>query len=276
MGRDPVTPPKAYRNTPSKADRHSQIAIKERGHIAMKIGVNPKAPRADMRGCGIGTSVCLTAMDLLRQEGCDVAFLAVGAKSGTAAFYERLGFVLLGKAFTFVNAHRVTQAPSNDDVGMLAPVDSREVFDLVMARSVPLHIGDAEGFSTGCICPPSWLLPAFDDRLPPVFRTAAGGSALPDVHQSKGVVDGQQSALPLTKSRNRIIESRQDPTSYGEVCCAGVVVVVQTVTELAGRRLSPGWPSALRASRQRWWCGNQARRSRPVSWPRRWPIGTKP
>jgi hypothetical protein len=54
--------------------------------------------------------------------------------------------VLLGKPFTFVNAHGVTKVPSNDDVGMLAPVGSRAVFDLVMARSVPLHIGPEKGY----------------------------------------------------------------------------------------------------------------------------------
>jgi GNAT superfamily N-acetyltransferase len=54
-------------------------------------GFGGTCTRADMRGRGIGTRVCLAARDLLRQEGCDVAFLAVGAKSGTAAFYERLG-----------------------------------------------------------------------------------------------------------------------------------------------------------------------------------------
>lgn len=109
-------------------------------------GYGGTCTREDMRGRGVGTRVCQVAMDVLRRERCDIAFLAVGKKSGTAAFYERLGFVLLGKPFTFVNARGLTKTPSGDDVGMLAPVSSQELFDLVMAGSAPLHLGSEPGY----------------------------------------------------------------------------------------------------------------------------------
>jgi len=109
-------------------------------------GYGGTCTREDMRGRGVGTMVCQAAMDVLRRECCDVAFLAVGEKSGTAAFYERLGFVLLGKPFTFVNARGITKKPSSDDVGMLAPVCSQEVFDFVMAGSDPLPLGPELGY----------------------------------------------------------------------------------------------------------------------------------
>jgi GNAT superfamily N-acetyltransferase len=109
-------------------------------------GYGGTCTREDMRGRGVGTMLCRAAADVLRREGCDVAFLAVGEKSGTASFYERLGFVLLGKPFTFVNARGITKRPSSDDVGMLAPVCSQEVFDFVMAGTESLHLGSEPGY----------------------------------------------------------------------------------------------------------------------------------
>ncbi|MBI3970042.1 MAG: GNAT family N-acetyltransferase [Chloroflexi bacterium] len=121
-------------------------SIEHAGRSIVLGGCGGTCTRADLRGRGVGTTVCLAAMDVLRQEGCDAAFLAVGETSGTAAFYERLGFVLLGKPFTFVNARGVTKTPSSDDVGMLAPVCAREVFELVMAGGEPLHLGPEKGY----------------------------------------------------------------------------------------------------------------------------------
>lgn len=120
--------------------------IEYEGRSIILGGYGGTCTREDMRGRGIGTMMCQAAMDVLRREGCDVAFLAVGEKSGIAAFYERLGYVLLRKPFTFVNARGITKMPSSDDVGMLAPVCSREAFDLVMDGSEPLHLGPEQGY----------------------------------------------------------------------------------------------------------------------------------
>jgi GNAT superfamily N-acetyltransferase len=120
--------------------------IECRGRTVMLGGFGGTCTRADFRRRGIGSAVCSAAMDLLREEGCDVAFLAVGEKSGTAAFYQRLGFVLLEKPFTFVNAHGVTKYPSGDEVGMLAPVCTPDAYDYLLAGSEPLHLGPEIGY----------------------------------------------------------------------------------------------------------------------------------
>jgi len=57
----------------------------------------------------------------------------------------------------------------------------------------------------------SRVLPTFDDRSPLVLCVGMGGSAAPGARRRKVVADGQQCALPLRKSRIRIIECRQDP-----------------------------------------------------------------
>jgi len=62
------------------------------------------------------------------------------------------------------------------------------------------------------------LLPTFDDRLEPVSRLGAGGSAIPAGYGTKDNVTGQQAALPLRNSRNRIIECRQDPSALTHTC----------------------------------------------------------
>lgn len=56
-------------------------------------GFGGTCTRDDLRRRGIGTRVCRAAAGLLREEGCDVAFLA--AAPGTERFYGQVGFVPL-------------------------------------------------------------------------------------------------------------------------------------------------------------------------------------
>jgi ElaA protein len=61
-----------------------------------KIGRVCVLPEA--RGTGLGSSLILAALDVLRQEaGVTEAYL--GAQSHATGFYERLGFVIEGEAF---------------------------------------------------------------------------------------------------------------------------------------------------------------------------------
>jgi len=53
-------------------------------------------------------------------------------------------------------------------------------------------------------------LPTFDDRFPRVLCLGAGGLAAPDTRLPTNIVNRQQDALPLRKSRIRISEWRQD------------------------------------------------------------------
>ena len=107
-------------------------------------GFGGTCTRADLRRRGIGTRVCRAAADLLREERCDVAFLA--AAPGTARFYGQFGFVPLGKPYTFVNARGATKRPDTWDDGMLAPVCSQTLFHHILRGQTPLHLGPEKGY----------------------------------------------------------------------------------------------------------------------------------
>ena len=108
-------------------------------------GFGGTCTRTDMRGRGVGTAVCRVAMDALHAKGCAVAMLAVGAGKGTERFYEPFGFRLLGRPFVFVNVHGEHKTPDND-MAMLAPVASSDVFAAIMAGTEPLDIGPEPGY----------------------------------------------------------------------------------------------------------------------------------
>lgn len=107
-------------------------------------GFGGTCTRADLRKRGIGTRVCRAAAGLLREEGCDAAFLA--AAPGTEHFYGRFGYVPLGGPYTFVNAHGVIKQPETWDDGMLAPVCSRALFETILRGRSPLHLGPEKGY----------------------------------------------------------------------------------------------------------------------------------
>jgi predicted N-acetyltransferase YhbS len=109
-------------------------------------GIGGVCTRADRRGRGIGSRVCQSALDLLRKEGCDVVFLAAGQSAGTARFYARLGFVLLGRPFTFVDARGAVKHPSSDDVGMIAPLCSADLFAHIVNGATEVHLGPEPGY----------------------------------------------------------------------------------------------------------------------------------
>jgi predicted N-acetyltransferase YhbS len=107
-------------------------------------GFGGTCTRADLRRRGIGTRVCRAAADLLREEGCGVAFLA--AAPGTERFYGQFGFAPLGKPYTFVSARGVTKQPDTWADGMLAPVCSRVVFKRILRGRTPLLLGPEKGY----------------------------------------------------------------------------------------------------------------------------------
>jgi predicted N-acetyltransferase YhbS len=121
-----------------------QRVIEYEGQRLCLGGFGGTCTRADRRGRGIGTAVCRAALALLHAAGCDAAALA--AAPGTRRFYGRLGFVPLGKPYTFVNARGATKQPGAADDGMLAPVRSREQFERILRGRSPLHLGPEPGY----------------------------------------------------------------------------------------------------------------------------------
>ena len=107
-------------------------------------GYGGTCTRADLRGRGIGSRVCGVAMEALRAEGCEIAMLAVDKDGSTNRFYERQGYRALGRPFEIVTAKG--QRISPDDVAMVAPVTSDEIFQRVLAGGQPLFLGPDKGY----------------------------------------------------------------------------------------------------------------------------------
>lgn len=110
---------------------------------AVTLGGFGPCTRADLRGLGIGTLVCRAAMDYLGAQGCDVAFLSVDTERRTHPLYERLGFVMLTRAFVYANVHGELK---QSDGGMVAPLCSQELYERVLRGKTPLALTPEPGY----------------------------------------------------------------------------------------------------------------------------------
>lgn len=99
--------------------------------------------REDMRGHGIGTLVCKAAVDYLQGQGCDIAFLSVDTGRETHPLYERLGFRMLPKPFTYAN---IRGELKESDGGMIAPLCSQELFERVLRGAAPFALTPEPGY----------------------------------------------------------------------------------------------------------------------------------
>ncbi len=115
-----------------------------KGQLVRLGGYGGTCTRADLRGQGIGARVCGVAMETLHAEGCEIAMLAVDKDGSTNRFYERQGYRVLGRPFEIVTAKG--QRISPDDVAMVAPVTSDDIFRRVLADTRPLFLGPDKGY----------------------------------------------------------------------------------------------------------------------------------
>lgn len=99
--------------------------------------------REDLRGQGIGTRVCKAAMNYLKEQGCDIAFLSVDTERETHSLYERLGFRMLTKPFIYANV-RGELKESNG--GMIAPLCSQELFEYVLRGDTQFALTPEPGY----------------------------------------------------------------------------------------------------------------------------------
>lgn len=91
------------------------------------------------RRMGIATMLLKTAMEHLRKNNCDVAYLCADIHNpGMVRLYGQVGFVILNKPHTYLgkSGKRYT-----DTDGMIAPVSSQEVFMEIMRDKEPFDIG---------------------------------------------------------------------------------------------------------------------------------------
>ena len=99
--------------------------------------------REDQRGRGIGTRICQAAMDYLRRQGCDVAFLSVDTGRDSHPLYDKMGFRMLPRPFTYAN---VQGERKESDGGMIAPLCSPEAFERILRGAAPFTIAPEPGY----------------------------------------------------------------------------------------------------------------------------------
>ena len=112
------------------------------GQTIMLGGFSP-CTREDWRGRGIGTLVCKAAMDYLRGQECDIAFLSVDTRRETYLLYERLGFRMLPGPFTYAN---IRGELKESDGGMIAPLCSPELFERVLRGDAQFALTPETGY----------------------------------------------------------------------------------------------------------------------------------
>lgn len=111
--------------------------------LAITVGGFGPCTREDLRGRGIGTRVCRSAMDYLRGRGCNIAFLSVDTGREGHPLYERLGFRMLPQPFTYANTRGELK---ESDGGMIAPLGSQELFERVLRGNARFSLAPEPGY----------------------------------------------------------------------------------------------------------------------------------
>lgn len=102
-------------------------------------GIGSVATHPDFRKQGIATKMVKKGMDLLKKEGCAVAYICADAHSLKALeFYESFGFRRLLRNHIYLGKSGKRYI---DTDGLLAPVTSRKLFNHILATTTPFDIG---------------------------------------------------------------------------------------------------------------------------------------
>ncbi len=116
---------------------HETIQDFER--LIIKLGGYGICTHPDYWGLGIASKVSKVAMDYLKNRGVDVAFLSVDTTNqASVRLHKKNGFVPLQQEFTWTTSKGVLK---KDMGGMIAPVNSRELFDLILKGTELLYVG---------------------------------------------------------------------------------------------------------------------------------------
>lgn len=113
--------------------------IKHGGKSIILGGIGGVCTKKKERKRGIATSLLKRAMQCLKSEGCDVAYLCTDVKNPeNVRLYGKLGFVKLDKPYTYLGKSGKRYTERN---GMVAPVRSRAKFNLIRKGKETLDLG---------------------------------------------------------------------------------------------------------------------------------------
>lgn len=100
-------------------------------------GIGRVCTRKDKRSQGIATAMLKKAVKILKEWGCDIAYLCADIEK-TGALYAKVGFMALNKPYTYYGRSGLLYEGIS---GMIAPINSSDIFKKVLHSKQRLHIG---------------------------------------------------------------------------------------------------------------------------------------
>lgn len=92
------------------------------------------------QGRGIASKVSQEAMEYLKNKGCEVGFLSIDPSNiASLKLHQKNGFVILPREFSWTNSKGEVK---KDTGGMIAPINSQELFKYVFNGKDTLYIGN--------------------------------------------------------------------------------------------------------------------------------------
>lgn len=106
----------------------------------IKLGGYGICTHPDFRRMGIASKVAGEAMKYLKNGNCSLGFLSVNPKDEKSIkLHQKHGFEMLSQHFSWANS----KGEIKEDIGgMIAPINSKELFNLVLNNSDPLYVGN--------------------------------------------------------------------------------------------------------------------------------------
>jgi GNAT superfamily N-acetyltransferase len=107
-------------------------------NLPLRLGGFGIGVHEDYRRLGIGTRICQEAMSYLTDNGVEVAFLS--ARLYARKMFEKVGFVPLPHKYSWENVRGKIKVTEEAD-GMIAPVNSKEKFGMILHGTSILYVG---------------------------------------------------------------------------------------------------------------------------------------
>jgi predicted N-acetyltransferase YhbS len=102
-------------------------------------GVGAVCTHPDKRKMGVSTALLKVTKEELQKAGADIAYLCTDVDEEGQWLYSKIDFVPLGRPHTYFGISGTRYTDTDD--GMIAPINSPEIFKRVMSSSVPFDIG---------------------------------------------------------------------------------------------------------------------------------------
>lgn len=102
-------------------------------------GIGGVGTKTEYRGKGIATKMLDLVEGILKDAGCGIGFLDADINDPKLVkIYGRIGYVVLGRDTTFFGKSGKRYTTPD---GMIAPINSQEIFQEVLSDNKPFDIG---------------------------------------------------------------------------------------------------------------------------------------